>query len=192
MLGHIVSYPVHLLLAHGYLALFLWSVLEGEIGLMLAGWLASKHMVFEYDKVVLTAIVGAFIGDMITFSFGRLFEKRAKRWLEKDPKRKRLARYLIRRWGALVIVFERFVYGTHIPVLLTLSMGGYPFAKFILFDIIGVVLWAFTFVSIGYFFGHSAIDLILLIQKNIFATLFILLVLLLLFKKRSQNRRRRK
>ncbi len=192
MLGHLVSYPVHLLLTHGYVALFIWSVLEGEIGLMLAGWLASKHMVFEYDKVVMTAIVGAFIGDMITFSIGRLFQKEAKRWLEKDPGRKRLARDLIRRWSALVIVFERFVYGTHIPVLLTLSMGGYPFAKFIFFDIIGVVLWAFTFVSIGYFFGQSAIDLILLIQKNIFATLFILLVLLLLFKKRSQNRRKRR
>lgn len=192
MLGHIVSYPVHLLLAHGYLALFLWSVLEGEIGLMLAGWLASKHMVFEYDKVVMTAIAGAFIGDMITFSFGKLFEKRAKRWLEKDPKRKRMARDLIRRWGALVIVFERFVYGTHIPVLLTLSMGGYPFIKFLFFDIIGVVLWAFSFVSIGYFFGQSAIDLILLIQKNIFATVFILLVLLLLFKKRSRNRKKQR
>ncbi|BCD61010.1 MULTISPECIES: DedA family protein [unclassified Nitratiruptor] len=185
MLLHLFAYPAHLLLAHGYLALFIWSILEGEIGLMLAGWLASMHQLFSYEKVVLVAICGAFLGDLFTFSFGRLFEKKALSYLNAHPNKKKMVDRWIKNWGAAVIVFERFIYGTHIPVLLSFGMSGYPFLKFIFFDIIGIILWAFTFVSIGYFFGQSAINIILLIQKNILVVLFF--ILLFLFILRTQK-----
>jgi len=189
MIAYIFSMPLHLLMTHGYAALFVWSVLEGEIGLMLAGWLASEHQVFTYSQVVAVAIAGAFIGDLAVFSTGRLFEKRARAWLDAHPAKKERALAWLRKWGPLVIVFERFVYGTHIPVLLTIGMSGYAFAKFLLFDIVGIVLWAFTFVSIGYFFGHNAINLILFIQKNLFVVLFFLLLFaLILFSQNGDNR----
>ena len=52
------AWPIHLLLKHGYLALFLWSVTEGEIGLMLSGWLASEGQVFTYKGIIAVAISG--------------------------------------------------------------------------------------------------------------------------------------
>jgi membrane protein DedA with SNARE-associated domain len=189
MVANIFSYPVHLLLMHGYAALFVWSVLEGEIGLMLAGWLASEHRVFTYSDVIMVAMAGAVLGDLLVFMAGRLFEKRALAWLDAHPDKKRMALAWLRKWGPFVIVFERFVYGTHIPVLLTIGMSGYRFAKFLFFDILGIVLWAFTFVSIGYFFGHNAIDLILFAQKNLFVVLFFLLLFtLILFSQNGDNR----
>ena len=188
MITTFFSYPVHLLLAHGYVALFIWSVLEGEIGLMLAGWLASEHLVFSYEKVILVAIAGAFLGDMFTFTFGRVFEKRALAWLQHHPKQYKRVKMWLKRWGAIVIIFERFIYGTHIPVLLSLGMSGYSFWKFLLFDIIGIVLWAVTFVSIGYYFGRSAIDIILLVQKNIFVVLFFLILFLTIFYTKQEKR----
>jgi membrane protein DedA with SNARE-associated domain len=66
-------------------------------------------------------------------------------------------------------------------------MSGYAFAKFLLFDIVGIVLWAFTFVSIGYYFGHNAIDLILFIQKNLVLVLFVLGLFLFLMRTVGQN-----
>lgn len=188
MILQLFTYPVHLLLSHGYTALFLWSFTEGEIGLMLAGWLASEHKVFSYEHVIAVAIGGAFIGDMSVFLFGRLFEKKALAWLERKTGRKEKVTHWLKRWGAAVIVFERFVYGTHIPVLLTIGMSGYSFWKFLIFDVIGIVLWAFAFVSIGYYFGQSAINLILLIQKNIVAVLFfILLFAMVLYSQRGEE-----
>jgi len=178
---HFFVFPLKLLITHGYLALFIWSILEGEIGLMLSGWLASKHIVFEYEKVILIAVTGAFIGDLITFSFGKLFKKEAQNWLDKHPQKAKIVRSFIKRWGTLVIIFERFVYGTHIPTLLTLSMGGYSFFKFLIFDILGVILWAFTFVSIGYFLGSHAIEIVVLIQKNIVVMFFILFVIFIIW-----------
>ena len=179
---HLFGFPVHLLLVHGYSALFIWSILEGEIGLMLAGWLASKHLVFTYEKVLLVAIAGAIIGDVATFTFGRLFEKRALAWLNNHPKSYQIAQEWLQRWGGVVIVFERFIYGTHIPVLLSLGMSGYGFIKFLLFDIVGVILWALTFVSIGYYFGQNTIHIILFIQKNIFVVCFFIAIFLVLIK----------
>lgn len=176
-------------MTHGYAALFVWSVLEGEIGLMLAGWLASEHKVFTYSDAVMVAMAGAAIGDLLVFMAGRLFEKRALAWLDAHPAKKATALEWLKKWGPFVIVFERFVYGTHIPVLLTIGMSGYSFLKFLFFDLLGIVLWAFTFVSIGFYFGHSAIDVILFAQKNIFVVLFfIALFALILFSQNGDNR----
>ncbi|WP_353662844.1 DedA family protein [Hydrogenimonas sp. SS33] len=182
MLLQLFAFPVHLLLTYGYKALFIWSITEGEIGLMLTGWLASEHRVFDYWHVIPVAIAGAMVGDVSVFLFGRLFEKRALAWLERKPGRREKAQGWLRKWGSAVIVFERFVYGTHIPALLTIGMSGYPFWKFFLYDILGIVMWAFTFVSIGYWFGDTAINLILLIQKNLFLVLFLLALFVFVFK----------
>ncbi len=168
---------------YGYGALFVWSVLEGEIGLMLAGWMASEHLVFSYQKIILVAAIGALLGDIATFSFGRLFKNKARFWLEKHPDKKAQVRRFIDKYGEFVIVFERFVYGTHIPVLLTFGMSGYPLLKFLLFDLIGIILWAITFVSIGYYFGKEAVSIILIIQKNIVLVLFFLIIFVILWKK---------
>lgn len=189
MILQLFAFPVHLLLTHGYGALFVWSILEGEIGLMLAGWLASEHRLFTYENVVAVAMAGAVIGDLLVFTTGRLFEKKALAWLDAHPDRKKKAMAWLKKWGPFVIVFERFVYGTHVPVLLTIGMSGYGFLKFLFFDIVGIVLWAFTFVSIGYFFGDTAIQLILFVQKNVFVVLFfITLFALILFSQNGDNR----
>jgi len=187
MILQLFSIPVYVLVKYGYLALFLWSILEGEIGLMLTGWLASTHQVFSFEKAFLVAIAGAFIGDTSLFLFGRLFERRALAWLERSRWEKERVLDWFRRWGSSLIVFERFIYGTHIPALLTIGMSGYPFWKFLLFDILGILLWAFTFLSIGYHFGQQAIDLILFAQKNLVLVLFVLGIFFLLFLSRKEE-----
>jgi membrane protein DedA with SNARE-associated domain len=186
ILFQLFQFPIQLLLEHGYTALFLWSILEGEIGLMLAGWLASMHRVFDYSQVIAVAIAGAFVGDLLVFLAGRLFRRPVARWLEAHPTRQEKARGWLRRWGPYVIVFERFIYGTHIPVLLTLGMSGYGFLRFLLFDLIGIVLWAFTFVTVGYTFGQHVIQLILFAQKNLLLVLFLLLLFFVLLSRREE------
>jgi len=181
MFTSLLLFPVKILLTYGYTALFLWSIAEGEVGLMLSGWLASEQKVFQYDHIILVAIAGAFIGDMLLFFAGRIFSGRTRKWFEEHPRKEKKVMTWLGKWGALLIVFERFIYGTHIPVLLTIGMSGYSFLKFLVYDLIGIVLWAFTFVSVGYYFGQSAVDFILLMQKNILVLLFFAALLFLLF-----------
>jgi len=164
---------MHFLALYGYPFLFIWSLFEGEFGLMFAGLLVKKG-VFEYKEVLLIAISGAILGDLITF-FSAKFIKRKfdneniSKWFKK--------------YGGLVIVFERFIYGTHIPTLIFVSLSGYKFYKFLIFDIIGVVLWAFCFVSIGYIFGERAVDLVIFIQQHIFIFIILVAMILVIRKK---------
>jgi len=181
----IFTFLIHLLLTHGYLALFLWSILEGEIGLMMAGWLASKNEVFSYPTVALVAISGAVIGDHLLYGLGRFFAPKAKRWLRKYEKKRVLIQRWLHKYGALLVVFERFIYGTHIPALLSLGISKFPYLKFLLFDLVGIVLWVVTFVSVGFYFGHSSIELILFVQKNILWVIFVI-GFFILYKKAQE------
>ncbi len=148
---------------------------------MLSGWLSSRGEVFTVEGAILTAIAGALIGDASLFLFGKLFEKRAKRWLAKERGREEKFSRWFNRWGAWVIIFERFIYGTHIPALLTIGVSGYSFLKFLIFDIIGIIFWSVTFVYIGYYWGESAIDFMLFIQKNLLVFISIVAVIIFIF-----------
>jgi len=180
----LLLYPLHWLLHYKYLALFIWSYFEGEIGLMLAG-LLIKEGVFDAKITFLVAVSGALLGDLTTFSIGKIFEKKALLMLSKEKRYK--AKRWIDRWGEYVLIFERFIYGTHIPVLLFFGSMNYSYAKFFLYDIIGVVLWALSFLSIGYLFGQSAIDTFLLFRNHIPA--FILTLLFIVIAYRLLRRR---
>lgn len=167
---------INLLKDIGYPFLFIWSVFEGEIGLMLAGWLSSEK-IFLLKNVILIGISGAMIGDFIVFMIGRIFKEKANNYLEKKQKKEMINRW-IEKYGVFIIVFERFIYGTHIPILLTFGISKIGFFKWFVFDIIGVVLWAITFSLIGFYFGNDVIDFVMYIQKEILVVIGIILVII--------------
>ena len=69
---------------------------------MLAGWLASIHKIFSYNQVIIVTICGAFIGDLSIFLFGRIFEKKALDYLNKNPQRKEKIENWIQKYGYLL------------------------------------------------------------------------------------------
>jgi membrane protein DedA with SNARE-associated domain len=68
---------------HGYWVLFLWTFLEGEAGLILAGFLAFEGY-FTVPGVIVTAFGGAFCGDQFYFYLGRLKGKYLRSHLQKS------------------------------------------------------------------------------------------------------------
>ncbi len=149
-----------------YTVLFFWSVLEGEIGLALAG-LMVKEGRFDYPTVLAVTVSGALIGDFSLYALGRLSKSRAEALLEKYRNRLVRIEAWFQRFGALIVVFERFIYGTHIPALLMLGVSGFSFWKFLVLDIVGVVLWALTFTILGYYFGHAVVDVLTFVQRHL-------------------------
>ncbi len=157
---------IEFLIAHfSYKILFVWSIFEGEIGLALAGYMVAQER-FALPQVLLITISGALIGDMSVFLLGRLFKKKAEALLRNYAKRMQRVEKWFLRFGGWIIVFERFIYGTHIPALLMLGVSGFGFWKFLLLDIIGVVLWAVTFTTLGYMFGQTVIDMLSFAQRH--------------------------
>ena len=175
----------HFLYEHfSYTVLFFWSIFEGEIGLALAGMFSEKTLLtFKY--VIAIAIIGALIGDTTIFLIGYLFKRRSKILLKAYEKRVKNIENWLHKYGSWVIIFERFIYGTHIPALLMLGTSEYSFIKFLLLDIIGVSIWALTFTSLGFYFGQQAIDTFLFIQNHLSIAIVLILFFFLIYKFRN-------
>lgn len=149
-----------------YGLLFVWSILEGEIGLAFAGYMSQEGRLY-FPYVLGIAISGAILGDTMLFTIGYLSKSKTETLLLSYRSRLDRVEKWFQRYGGWVIVFERFIYGTHIPALLIIGMSGVSFLRFFLLDIIGVVLWAVTFTTLGFFFGQTIIDIIALIQRHL-------------------------
>jgi membrane protein DedA with SNARE-associated domain len=167
-----------------YTVLFIWSIFEGEIGLTLAGLFARKNLL-NFQYVLIIAIIGATIGDTILFIFGYFSKKKAEHLLKKDGKRVKKIENWFKKYGSIIIIFERFIYGTHIPALLILGTSGYSFLKFLLLDIIGVILWAVTFTTLGFYFGQNAIDILVFIQHHLSVVIFLLFFFFILYSLKN-------
>ena len=60
---------IQLLKTHGYIILFVWSILEGEAGLIMAG-LMSHTGDMNLFLAIFIAGIGGFVGDQIYFYIG--------------------------------------------------------------------------------------------------------------------------
>jgi len=159
------------LAAHlGYGVLFVWSLFEGEIGLMLGGYL-SREGTLQLPYVIAIAFTGALISDTLLYLLGRRYRLKALRWALKDVRKAYAVKRWFLRYGGWVIMFDRFIYGTHIPAMLLVGMSRYPFGRFLLLEVIGVGLWSLTFTMLGYTFGKEIVAVVQLIQHNILLAL---------------------
>ncbi|QOP45450.1 DedA family protein [Sulfurimonas paralvinellae] len=164
-----------------YTILFIWSIFEGEIGLTIAGMLSNKgSLTFQY--VLGIAVIGALIGDITLFAIGYFSKHNAEKILQQYEKKVQSIERWFQHYGSWIIIFERFIYGTHIPALLVLGSSGYSFIKFLLLDILGVVLWAMTFTTLGFYFGQNAIDVLVFIQHHLSVVIFLFFFFFIIYQ----------
>lgn len=143
------------LTTYGYGVLFVWTFLEGEAGLILAGFLAFQGYL-DIGGVMLTALGGAFAGDQFYFYLGRWKGP----WLLKAftliARKFRKALRLIERYGTFVAFVSRYTYGFRIILPIILGMTTFPARRFLWLNLCSASLWAVVFSLAGYFFGKSA------------------------------------
>lgn len=148
-----------LIAQYGYWLMALGAIIEGE-SFLIAGGIAAKHGLLSIPWIIVLAVVGSTLHDCTLFFTGRY----AGGWvLKKKPNmRAHVERVtaLLERYGVGVILFMRFAYGLRPIIPTALGLSHIPNKKFIIFDIIGGILWSFTFVFAGYLFGE-ALDMIL-------------------------------
>jgi membrane protein DedA with SNARE-associated domain len=160
---------------YGYLTLFVGALLEGETVLILAGFAAHQGYL-QLHWVVLIALIGGFLGDQFYFWLGR----RHGGWVLSAyprlvPVFKR-ADVLIDRYHEVLIVGIRFLYGLRTVGPMALGMSAVLAWRFIVFNLLGAVIWAITIGGAGYLFGN-ALELFMQDVKKIEQTLLIVLVL---------------
>jgi len=167
-----------------YLLLFL--VVFAETGLVVTPFLPGDSLLFVTGALAATGgldvgtlcallIVAAILGDTVNYWIGDWFGLR----LFNDPNARFLRReYLDRthrfyeRHGGKTIVIARFV-----PIIRTFApfvagVGEMTYRKFLMYNVLGALLWVLSFVFAGYYFGNLPF-----VKKNL--TLVILVIIIL-------------
>ncbi|MDB5258146.1 MAG: hypothetical protein JWM14_2841 [Chitinophagaceae bacterium] len=148
-----------------YLILFL--IIFAETGLVVTPFLPGDSLLFTagaiaarpdgLDPYLLTVllIVAAILGDGVNYLVGKYFGPkvfaREYRFLKKEHLLKTQAFY--EKHGGKAIILARFV-----PIIRTFApfiagVGSMNYSRFVIFNVIGAVVWVVSFVTLGYFVG---------------------------------------
>jgi membrane protein DedA with SNARE-associated domain len=110
-------------------------------------------------QVLLMASAGAILGDQIGYMLGRWGGRRLalrlSRWAGGEERLKSAEAWL-RRHGGAGIFFSRWLLTPLGPfVNITSGLTGYPWPRFLLYDIVGEALWVVLYVLLGKFFSDQ-------------------------------------
>lgn len=134
--------------------------LPGDSLLFTAGFLASQGF-FNIWVLVPLMFIAAVIGDSVGYSFGyrvgpKIFTKQDSLFFHQDHLRK--ASSFFQRHGGKAIILARFmpVVRTFTPILA--GVGKMRYSTFLIYNIVGGLLWAVGLTFLGYSLGQTIPD----------------------------------
>ncbi len=149
------------MLTYGAPALGL-ALLAGALGIPLPGTLLllaagafGRQGMLDLWIAAACGLAGVILGDSLSYGFGRF---------AKGPVERRFGRAaawhkgqnLLQQRGGLAIFLTRFLLtALAIPVNLVAGSGGYPFWRFLAFDLSGELVWIILYIGLGYFVGSQ-------------------------------------
>jgi membrane protein DedA with SNARE-associated domain len=165
MAHHIVDLLRGAIVHYGYWAIAVALLLEntgipvpGETVLLLSSFLAFSEHELQLSWIIVVGTIAATMGDnlgyAIGFRGGRPLLERYRELLRIRPTSLERGDRLFARYGAVAVLFARFVFGLRIvagPLAGVLRM---PWKKFLLFNFLGAFLWVTVIASVGYLFGR--------------------------------------
>ncbi len=143
-----------LITKYGYFIVFLFTLLEGETVVALAGFVAYQGYL-KIGYVIAIAIIGGVIGDQSFFYFGRY---KGKQFLARRPKLLRRAERLhglVERHQNWLIFGSRFMYGFRTIIPIVIGTSNVKPSRFFLLNVAGAIVWGIFFAVGGYAFGGA-------------------------------------
>jgi len=141
--------------------LFFGFFLPGDSLLFMAGILSSQGFLNLQLLLILT-FIGAVTGDSFGYAFGRkvgpkIFTKENSLFFKKHYVV--VAQNFYKKYGGKTIIIARFIpiVRTFAPILA--GVGNMNYRKFILFNIIGGLLWSVSLILAGFYFGNAIPDI---------------------------------
>lgn len=150
----------YIVVSYGYPALFVGAFLEGEIVLVIAGFL-SRIGYLNLPWVLAVALVATILADQFYFYLGR---RHGREFLAKrphlQPKVERV-HHILHRHQNLIMFGFRFMYQFRIVIPVVLGTSHINAAKFFAYNAIGAVIWTSIFGFGGYIFGNAIEGLVI-------------------------------
>lgn len=148
-------YVILFLIIFAETGLVITPFLPGDSLLFVAGTFASLGSL-NAQLLVALLVIAAIVGDTVNYWIGsiigpRIFRKENVRFLNKEHLVS--AEEFYKKHGAFTIIMARFM-----PIIRTFApfvagIGKMHYGHFLLFNVIGGIMWVMIFVLGGYFFG---------------------------------------
>ncbi len=146
--------------------------LPGDSLLFVAGAVAAAGGM-DVQIVAATLVSAALCGDNVNYWIGRflgpkVFKHEGSRWLKKENLERTHA--FMEKHGPKAIIIARFVPVVRTFVPFVCGVGRLTYGRFLIFSLIGALIWVGLLVPAGYFFGNLEI-----VKNNL--TIVILLII---------------
>lgn len=133
------------------LVIFPW--LPGESLIFLTASFIAFHPVLKMEIVIPAFFLAAFIGDTVNYFIGRSLSR--WQWLSKRVNGPGMvkAHQLLEKHGIKTVAFGRFVPLIRTFVPLIAGTMHFDFRRFMIGNLLGVIIWVLLASVVGYYFG---------------------------------------
>lgn len=169
---HVDTHLANIITQFGFFAYgILFLIIFAETGLVVAPFLPGDSLLFAVGAfagaghlnlfiIYSLLIIAGILGDTSNYLLGRHFGNKA---FAQENSKIFKPEYLVKtqnfyaKYGAKAIILARFL-----PILRTFApfvagVGKMDYTKFIVYNVVGAVLWVSVFILLGYFFGQMEI-----------------------------------
>lgn len=165
-------------LVFAYAVIYLGLIFEGEFVLISVGILAHLGALNFWFSLFLI-LLGGFSKTFIGYAFGEFLHKKFNdHAFFKYVERRVCAvfpRFKIKPFWSIFV--SKFIMGTNYLVIIFSGYTKINYREFLKADIISTIIWAPLLLSLGYFFGYTALH----ISREIWKFTMVVLVLFIIF-----------
>ena len=162
---HDLDYRV-LLRRYGYMVILVWTFLEGETIVIIAG-ISAGALGLNPWFIALCAFAGSFCSDQFMFSLGKYKGEAVLGRFPRIAKNLDKAARLFKKYDVALILGFRFIYGVRNVTPIMLGISGVSHLKFFALNMIGAGVWALTFCFGGYYAKEVFVEIIDLVGHGI-------------------------
>lgn len=149
-------------------------ILPGDSLLFAVGALAARPGGLSLGLALALLCIAAILGDTVNYWIGaytgpKVFHKKDSRWL--NPKHLERTHAFYEKYGGKTIIIARFL-----PIIRTFApfvagIGRMTYSRFLIYNVVGGVVWICLFIVGGYFFGNLPI-----VKKNFSLVIIVIIV----------------
>lgn len=159
---------------YAYIVLFIWCILEGELGLIFAGVMCHSGFM-NITPAILVSGAGAFLGDQFYFYLGRYNKRFILNFFEKQKRKFAVAHLMLNNYGVIIIFLQRYMYGFRIIIPMSIGLTRYDAKKYAFFNIISGYIWAGITITLSWYFGEEIWEFVGWAEKHWYLAILIVL-----------------
>lgn len=156
---------IYLLKTYGYIILFAWSMLEGEMGLIMAGLLSHTGDMNIYIAIFVAGL-GGFAGDQVYFYIGRFNKAYVHKNFKGQRRKFALAHLLLQKYGWPIIFVQRYMYGMRTIIPISIGLTRYSGKTFAFINLISAWCWAAITIVPAWYFGEQILDVLHWVKEH--------------------------